>query len=224
MNDKGERATPPHLAFTTFLGGLETLDQGLPQKLDRTAWPSQSGTNQAQLLRALRFFHLTDGDDQVQRSLDELIVAKADRKGHLRTLLEAAYPKLVSLGGANATQQQLQDAVGEFGIDGATRRKAMTFYLQAADYAEIPVSTHWPAIKKRGTSGAKKRAGGSKRSAGSSSPAGSKPPAGDTKIVTLKSGGTVTLNISVSIMSLSAEDREWVFDLIDMLGKYESDA
>jgi hypothetical protein len=230
-NQQTDKRTPPYLAFATFMSGLETLQQGLPDKLDRSAWPSQSGSNQAMLLRTLRFLDLTDEHDNVQPLLHDLVEQPERRKELIRELLLTHYPKLVDLGRANGTQNQLSEAMGEYGIDGDARRKAITFFLQAADYAEIPVSNHWPGIKKRGASGTRRRASGTRRSTGvrrqSPPPTGrgvSGEQGGDSKTVTLRSGGTVTLNVSVSVMSLTPEDRAWVFELIDKLTQYEVEA
>jgi prevent-host-death family protein len=42
------------------------------------------------------------------------------------------------------------------------------------------------------------------------------------RTVTLASGGMVTLGISVRMLHLSPEDREWVLDLIDMFKAHEA--
>jgi hypothetical protein len=47
-------------------------------------------------------------------------------------------------------------------------------------------------------------------------------PQGDTHSLRLRSGGQVTLSVSVNVMQLSAEDRNVVFHLIDKLKEYES--
>ncbi len=197
-NQQQDSLVPPHLAFATFISGLETLQQGLPDKLDRSAWSSQSGSNQAMLLRSFRFFRLTDNDEVVQSLLRDLVEQPEQRKGFIRELLQSHYPKIVELGRTNATKQQLHDAMGEFGVEGDTRRKAITFFLQAADYAEVPVSNHWPGIKKRGASGTRMRSGGTRRRT-ATPPAGTsaarQQPSGDSKTVTLRSGGTVTFSI-----------------------------
>ena len=44
---------------------------------------------------------------------------------------------------------------------------------------------------------------------------------GDSRTVTLRGGGTLTLTVSASFLSLSADDRALLFDLIDRLTAYE---
>jgi hypothetical protein len=226
--ERTEVKTPPHLPFATFLSGIETLEQGLPKKLDNSAWPSQSGTAQAQLLRAFRFFDLIDEDKMVQDSLRNLVEEKDRRKELVHDLLVNHFPAIVELGKQNSTHQTLKDAMGEFGIDGDTKRKAITFFLQAADYAGLRVSPNWPAIKKRG---ARKggRATGAKRvrqrrdGGASGGTVNSAKAAGSSKTITLVSGGTVTLHVSVDVMKLTAQDRAFVFEMIDKLAAYEGE-
>jgi hypothetical protein len=42
------------------------------------------------------------------------------------------------------------------------------------------------------------------------------------RAVTLKGGGTVTIGVSMDPLRLSAEDRAFVFKLVDMLSAYEA--
>jgi hypothetical protein len=44
---------------------------------------------------------------------------------------------------------------------------------------------------------------------------------GTAKSVTLKSGGVLTLSATLDLFALNAEDRKFVFELIDKLDTYE---
>lgn len=46
--------------------------------------------------------------------------------------------------------------------------------------------------------------------------------AGQAHTVNLPSGASVTLTINGSVLNTSPEDREWLFDLIDMFKKHEA--
>lgn len=46
--------------------------------------------------------------------------------------------------------------------------------------------------------------------------------AGESRSVTLKSGGTLTLSASTKFLALSSADRKFVFELIDKLEEYET--
>ena len=46
--------------------------------------------------------------------------------------------------------------------------------------------------------------------------------AGQSRTIDLPSGGSVTLSISGPVLNLALEDREWVFDLIDLFKKHEA--
>jgi hypothetical protein len=55
-------------------------------------------------------------------------------------------------------------------------------------------------------------------------PQDTKPVGGDTQTITLRSGGTVTLTVSVNLFKLSPSDREFVLKLIDEMGAYQQAA
>jgi hypothetical protein len=79
----------------------------------------------------------------------------ASRPELIGEMLRQQYPSVVALD-ANATQGQLEEAFKDAGISGSTIRKAINFYLQAAEFAEIPVSRHFKTP--RATSGNGRRA------------------------------------------------------------------
>lgn len=201
--------TVPYVPFRTFLTALETLERGFPNQLDRSLWPSYSGAIRGQLLGALRFLGLMDEGNCPTAELRELVTKKDGRRALLRRLLEKHYAPLVALDLGRTSPHQLDEAMRQYGLSGATHKKAISFFLQAAQYAGLPLSVLLRA-KTRGSGGGPRR----HREPAAEAPA-------VTKTVRLKSGGTLTLTALVDFFSLSAGDRQFVFELIDKLQSYE---
>jgi len=196
----------PYVPFRTFLTALETLERACPNQLDRSVWPSYSGAIQGQLLGAFRFLALMDEAQCPTAELRELLAKKDSRRALLRRILEKKYAPLVALDLSRTSPNQLEEALRQYGLTGATHKKALSFFLQAAQYSGLPLSVLLRA-KTRGSGPRRHRA-----------PAADAPAVA--KIVHLKSGGTVTLTAAVDLFSLSAADREFVFELIDKVQSY----
>jgi hypothetical protein len=205
----------PYVAFRTFLSTLEGFQAGLPNRIDRSVWPSLSGAVQGQLLAAFRFLALVDEQGAPTPLLRELAAAGPEaRQRLLRRVLEKSYPDLIALELARASPRQLEEAVRRGGYSGATLRKAASFFLQAAVYADLPISV---LLRK------KTRRGELRRAAPRHAPARPTAAAAESRILRLRSGGTLTLSMDVKFLELSREDREFVFRLLDEMKAYEQE-
>jgi hypothetical protein len=201
----------PYVPFRTFLAALETLERGCPNQLDRSVWPSSSGAIQGQLLGAFRFLGLMDEAQCPSAELRELIGKKESRRPLLRRILEKNYATLVAMDLSRTSPHQLEEAMRQYGLTGATHKKALSFFLQAAQYAGLPLSVLLRA-KIRGSGGGPRQRRAPAVEAVAAIAAG--------KTVHLKSGGSVTLTTAVDLFSLNAEDRKFVFELIDRMQEY----
>lgn len=212
------RLPVPYVPFKTFLTALDTLEHALPNQIDRSVWPSFSGAIQGQLLGALRFLGLMDENQCPTASLREILADRETRRPALRRLLEQRYRPLIELDLGRTSPHQLEEAMRQYGLSGATHKKAVSFFLQAAQYAGLPLSVLLKARTRTAGFG-RKRPG----TADAPPPAA---PAGDernvSRTVRLRSGGTVTVSASLDLFSLDAGDRRFVFDLIDKLREYEA--
>ncbi|HVX66081.1 MAG TPA: hypothetical protein VHA11_05755 [Bryobacteraceae bacterium] len=212
---ESERAVVPYVPFKTFLTSVETFERGVPNQLDRSVWPSYSGAIQGQLLGAYRFLGLMDENLAPAAALRELAANRERRPALVRALVERHYRALIALDLTRTSPRQLDEAMRKYGLTGATHKKAMSFFLQAAQYGGLPIS---PLLK------AKTRvAGGGHRKPAAAARA-EEPPAQTetamTRTVRLKSGGRVTLTASFDLFALGPEDRAFVFDLVDRLQRY----
>lgn len=151
----------PFFSFSTFRTGLQVLGQGLPEKIDKTVFRSMDFNKQHQMVGALKFFGLIDEDGMTQDSLRTLVAAPDDqRQKHIKPLLEAKYPRVIELATKQASEADLLKAMRDLGLTGDDPiRKGIAFYRQAAEFAGLPVSPHWPG----GKPGRKPSGGGATR-------------------------------------------------------------
>lgn len=138
---------PPYIAFPTLTGLIERMqaEGGPPSRIDRTYLDKFSGGYQSQVFATLKSLGLMGPNGEVTPQLTGLVeAADADaRKQIIGDILRERYPKPVNLGTTKATQGQLEEAFREYGITGDTLRKAIAFYLGAAKYAGVPVSSNF---------------------------------------------------------------------------------
>lgn len=159
QKDSEKKSAPPYVAFRTLTNFVEWLEtEGIPQQIDRSFWGQRlSGAYGAQLVAALKFFKFVDEDNKPTDLLAKFVQNKDLRREMMASLLEKHYPDIYGLGLSNATPKQLRDAFNNYAITGPTLRKAQTFFLHAAAYAGIPLSSYiTKSIKQRGGEGIKR--------------------------------------------------------------------
>jgi hypothetical protein len=141
--------TAPYLPWRTLIGLIGRMDDegGVPPRVDRSYLDRHSGGTQTQLLAALKSLDLIEPDGTVTPALTALVEDPDNRAEHVQEVLRAKYHEVVRLGEINGTQGQLEDEFSHYGVTGDTRRKAIAFYMSAAEYAGIPVSRYWKVPK-----------------------------------------------------------------------------
>lgn len=227
------KAAPPYGSFSTFWNYVLSLaNKPLPTQIDRSMMTGKSGTDQATILSALKFFELIDTsqDNKVQRPLIDLVQATGEeRKRVLARLVRRSYSTQLAISDLPGTEAQLHKSFEEqFGLSGETRRKASTFFLHAAKEAEIPVSPHFPKPRSGQGRAAPAKKAAKKKTAGKPGTGGATKTTdaegGDTYTLTLDSGTEVELTVRADLMSLMRHDgdRKFVMELVDKLEKYES--
>lgn len=214
---------PPYLSFATLLNQIERMErEGTPARIDRSYLVGMAGGTRNQFKMGLRSLGLIDESDQVTDTLVRLAKHPEGRQALLAEILRDRFPRLVSLD-ENATRGQLDEILAEYGLGVDTRRKAASFYVAAATYAGILLSPHIRPAKGVNSAAARRPAGTRRpRKRPAAPPAPSAPSQGNAHSVQLRSGGQVALSVSVNVMELSVDDREFIFHLIDKLRAYEN--
>lgn len=245
---------PPYLAFATFQSAIDNLrTHGLPDPIDKTTWDSRSGSDQIQIFAALRFLGLLGDGSRPTPELRSLVDAKpntSEEKTILRGLIKAYYTTLFEqLNLSTATPGQLDEAIGNYQLKGTTKDRAVRFFLKAANYTGIPLSSRLtktmrssgsessgggadeqngetaPTQPTQSTRRRRKRSGSTNGSTGSSSQ--SLIPetlAGNAmKTVALPAvNGTLTISGTFNAFGLTGDERKLVYEIIDMMNAFES--
>jgi len=244
MAENVSELVPPYLAFATFQAAVQNLRaHGLPTQLDRSTWGSRSGAEQGQIWGAFRFLALVDAQGTPQALLKILVQAAentTDEKAATASLLRENYGKVFALDLKTLTPKQMDDAIGEYGVTGATRKRAVRFFIKAATHAGIQLSTRLTAnLRERSTTdGEAEPDGGNgdaakqplpkqprKKKRQNSAPI---PPAlqGQTanamKTIQLPGvGGTLTLSATFNPLQLKGDERALVYLIVDKMDEFE---
>ena len=222
MPDETPRQSAPYLPFRTFLSALDALNHGVPPIIDRSIWRTQPGGVQGQIMGAMRFFNLIDEANKPTEHLKRLVEKREHRPAAIRALLEWGYAKLIAGDLTKMTAKMLEDGIEQYGVSGETKKKAVTFFLQAAKFGDLALSPYLQA-QIRATPGTRRRRRKDddgevvETAVGSESTGSSK---GQTQTVELKSGGSVAITVDVDLITLDQSDRNFVFELIDKFKSY----
>jgi hypothetical protein len=230
MSDEPKATTQAavYVSFATLNHALDDLSQGIPNVVDKSAFPGLSGGVQNQLMAGMRFLGLIDEAGRPQPALEKLAVAEVDsRKAALRDILQSKYKEIFALDLLKMTPAQLKECMVEsYSVSGDTRDKAVRFFLSAVRYAGIPVSRYLQ-VTTSAPAGTRKR-----RSTGRSTTNGvddenddddEQPQAAPsaTKTIMLKSGGSITVSAVFDMFNISDADRKFLLDIIDKLKAYD---
>jgi hypothetical protein len=224
---EAKKKTAPYLPFKTFLNSLDVFTHGLPTILDRTIWKSQSNVMQGLIMNTYRFLGLVEEYDEPSDALEKMVQHPEQRAAVLRGLIESTYGNEFGRDFSATTPKLLESMFEEtYAVTGATKQKAITFFLKAARFANITLS---PFLLNQIRSSTNRRKRGKTRESGSVTPKenGTTPQLanttnGNSHMIQLASGGAVTISITANPFKTSPEDREFIFGLIDALQKYEA--
>ena len=140
--NKRPRAVPPYVPYRTFRNFLESLKDGIPARIDRSVWGQRySGSSGIQLMTALKVLDLVDEAGRPTETLERLVGAEGDeRRGILRTVLDAHYAPVFALDLSRATRAQFHEAFRSFDTKEGVLAKCEAFFIQAAQDAGVPLS------------------------------------------------------------------------------------
>lgn len=232
---ENKRNLPPYVSFVSFLSFIDWLGSmgAMPAQIDRSLWQSEfKGTTGSTLISAARFLDLIE-DERPTTMLEELVQADKEARGPLiEKVLRDAYGDEIVDQAATMTPRMFDEHLRSLGTTEATHRKAASFLTNALKEAGVPVQ---PAISKRARNrrpGSNRRASSQKsaqdtqNSAGDPQagvePAATNAPTGahNERKLTLQEGQTVSLVIESDMLSLPADDLEWVLSVVRMFDEY----
>lgn len=139
---KQKPAVPPYLPYRTFRNFIDSLKQGMPNRIDRSLMATMSGATQATVLATLRYLDLIQEHGAPTDKLLRLVNSEGvERQRVLRDMLTASYPFLFQDGFdlGNATAHSFEERFKER-ASGDTLRKCEAFFLAAAKDADLSVS------------------------------------------------------------------------------------
>jgi hypothetical protein len=249
---------PPYLPFATLQSAINNLrTHGLPDPIDKTTWDSRSGGEQIQIVAAFRFFGLLGDGNHPTPTLRALVDAQpntAEEKAILKGIIQASYSThLQRIDLATATPGALDEAIGGSQLKGSARDRAVRFFLKAAHYCGITLSSRLTRNMRERIVGVsaptegngngdeagtgsispaaapqrkKRRKTGSGASAGTPGITTPETPMGNAmKTVALPNvKGTLTISGTFNAFGLSGSERKLVYDIIDMMNAFEAKA
>ena len=224
MTETLQAPVPPYVSFRTLLTQIERMEgEGVPSKIDKYFLSNMAGGTQNHFRHALRSLGLIEDDDRPTDILHSLASAPGRRKELLAEILRNRFPKLVDLD-LNASKTDFLDVLEEYGIKASdTQRKALTFYVGAAEYAGIPVSNH---VKSgRSPSGGGARRTGPRRRASSTGGGAGDSGAGGEQATPLPKSDDDMKHMYFQLLVKKAEtaqDPKELFDRIERLVGVES--
>jgi hypothetical protein len=234
---------PPYLPFATFRVSVQSLrTHGVPDKLDRTAWDSRSGGDRVLISSAFRFFGLVDEQGNPQPILKRLTSVEENSDGEkaiLKQLIEYAYSDVCRMNLKTATIGLIAEAIEKMGVTGATRDRAVRFFLKAAHHSGIVLSSRLTSkMRARGESDSAKTPEDAEESTNGGAPrrrkrrsqtdttdhrSQSHSGGAAVKTLTLRgTGGELTLSGTFNAFDLDGAERKLVYDIIDLMKQYET--
>jgi hypothetical protein len=146
MPKEERQPLPPYIPFKTFQGFVQKLkDTVIPERIDGTLLRSYSGSVARQLVAALRFLGMVDGNNYTTDNLKAAVKAYggpewAETFGEM---FAGSYSDLINeLNLDTATYGQLADRFKAWGAEGQVMQKCINFYLSATRNIGWTISPH----------------------------------------------------------------------------------
>lgn len=152
----------PYTAFSSIRTALKQMkEHGIPNRIDRSVLTNFSGAVSSQVMTALKFLGLTDSEGRPREALAPLVAACEDEKswpGALSPVIRSAYAPMFEQDLEKLSPSQFNELFKRSypGAD-AVLRKSMTFFLNAAREAGIPISAYILKNKKPRTASGKRK-------------------------------------------------------------------
>lgn len=142
MTETTEKRVPPYVSFTTLLAQIERMEkESVPSEIDKHFLVGMAGGTQNHFRHAMRSLGFIDDNNRSTDLLRAVAKQPEKRKELFGQILRDRFPELVDLP-TDAAKSEYERVLDDYGASATdTKRKALTFYVAAAEYAGIPVST-----------------------------------------------------------------------------------
>lgn len=219
------KKAPPYLPFRTFLSALDRLAQGMPDEISKECFPTYSGVLQGQIIGALRFFNLID-DSGIPNGdvLGRLVREKTtvSRKRNLVSLLQLGYSDVIKLDLKRLTPSRLDTAFDNYGISGDTKRRAKTFFIQAALFSGFELSPFLTRRTRTSTGRKRKPSDPVRRIDQKPVSEGFRQDTWESITIQLSGGVTLAVTLTGRLLDLEKRDRDFAFGVIDTVNDYRN--
>lgn len=217
---------PPYIAFKTLLDLVERMErEEPPTRVDPTYLDTYAGGYRPTVIGNLQTMGLLTKTGEPTPVLLGLVSSDdAGRKKMVGELVKGLYPEVFALG-MNSTQGQFLEAFTARGATGDTRRKAISFFLKACAYAGVQTGTHWKTPAASATGSTRRRTPKTTDTADDTPPPFVPPPPPTdehTRVVTLRTGGEISLSVNMNPLVLRGAERKFFNALVDLLDDYEA--
>lgn len=146
ISDRSQKRLPPYVSYRTFLNFVDGLQPGIPARIDRSYWGDNlSGSTGTQLMAALRFLGLVDGDSLPTSRLKMLVFAKGTQRGEVLKQISNDCFAFLSQGTFDlqtATYAQMAEVFrNTYQLTPDVGRKCIKFFIGLANDAGIALSS-----------------------------------------------------------------------------------
>src|SRR6266496_5516482 len=141
------KRVPPYLSYRTFRNFLDSVSvSGVPTRIHRSMMASKSGSTQALLFSAIRYFGLASDKDVSTTDLELLVHSEGKQRQEVwRRIFISAYGAVFKskINLERATTEELTHIFLRQGVSSKdTIRKCVTFFCMGAKDAGIKLSPH----------------------------------------------------------------------------------
>jgi hypothetical protein len=143
MADEETAKRLPYVAFDGVLSEVDRMDRGgIPDRFDRKYLADKADGTQFQYRQGFRDLGLTTDEDHPTPLLATLVDAnQTDRRELLGKIMSDRYPELTGLPPDASMDDFFTVLIEQYGVNSdQQRRKMLTFFVKAADYAGLPIS------------------------------------------------------------------------------------
>jgi hypothetical protein len=154
MADEEQGFTPPYFPFSALLSLLARIRELPPSRIDRGYLSWLPGITQTYLMSFLKAVGYIDENRRMTDPMKALVAADAaEEKRLIGELVRSLYKDAFALG-TNATQNELEELFRDrYGVRGSTQRKAISFFLKAAEHGGVEVSPLFKTPRATSSSG-----------------------------------------------------------------------